>query len=209
MFGMDGEGHVWYLADEMLHRLDLQTGAITDVTTIPDYVDGSTYDMETDKQGRSFMNMFRHSGIGMYNPATEQFERIPTPTHGSGPRRGDVDDQGRIWMGLYWAGRIGMLDPETKQLKEYNLVPGYEPYGPPFVSAYSVAVDDRNGIAWTNDFNSRRTFKIDIETGESVEYYMPQPYEVRDITVEDNAPRPTVWIPAYRPPAKMVKIELF
>ena len=207
MFGVDGEGNVWYLDDEMLHRLDLTTGAVIDVP-IPDYVDGSTYDMETDRQGRSFFNMFRQSGIGMYNPATEQFEPIYTPTHGSGPRRGDVDDQGRIWMGLYWAGRVGMLDPETKEIREYNLIPGYEPYNAPFVSAYSVAVDDKNGIAWTNDFNSRRTFKINIETGESVEYLMPGPYEVRDITVEDNTSRPTVWIPSYRPPSQMVKIEL-
>ena len=208
MFGIDGEGNVWYLDDDLLHKLDPETGAVTDIN-IPKYVDGTTYDMETDKQGRSFFNMFRESGIGMYNPATEQFEPIPTPTHGSGPRRGDVDDQGRIWMGLYWAGKIGMLDPRTRELREYNLIPGYESYQAPFVSAYSVAVDDGNGIAWTNDFNSRRTFKIDIETGESVEYYMPLPYEVRDITVEDNAPRPTVWIPAYRPPSRMVKIELF
>lgn len=208
MFGMDGQGNVWYLDDEKLHKLDLETGAVTDID-IPAYADGSTYDMETDARGRSFMNMFRHSGIGMYNPATEQFEAIPTPTHGSGPRRGDMDDQGNVWMGLYWAGRIGMLDPDTRRLKEYDLIPGYEPYGPPFLSAYSVAVDDKNRIAWTNDFNSRRTFKINIDSGDSVEYFMPQPYEVRDITVEDGAPRPTVWIPAYRPPAKMVKIELF
>jgi virginiamycin B lyase len=207
MFGLDGEGNVWYL-DDILHKLDPKTGAITDID-IPKNVDGVTYDMETDKQGRSFMNMFRESSIGMYNPATERFEAIPTPTHGSGPRRGDVDDQGRIWMGLYWAGRVGMLDPDTKQITEFNLVPGYAPYGPPFVSAYSVAVDDKNQFAWTNDFNSRRTYKIDIRTGESTEYYMPLPYEVRDLTVEDNAPRPTVWIPSYRPPSRMVKIELY
>jgi virginiamycin B lyase len=207
MFGMDGEGNVWYL-DDVLHKLDIKTGAITDID-IPKNVDGVTYDMDTNDQGQSFMNMFRESSIGMYNPATEQFEAIPTPTHGAGPRRGDIDDQGRPWMGLYWAGLVGMLDPVTKKMKEYSLIPNYKPYAPPFISTYSVAVDDKNQIVWTNDFNSRRTYKIDIQTEESTEYYMPLPYEVRDITVEDNTDRPTVWIPAYRPPSRMVKIELF
>jgi len=208
MFGLDGAGNVWFL-DDVLRKLDLKTGEVTEMDAVPKNVDGSTYDMETDRQGRSFMNMFRESAIGMYNPATEQFETIPTLTHGSGPRRGDVDDQGRIWTGLYWAGLVNMLDPETMQMKEYSLIPGAKPYGPPFVSAYSVAVDDKHQIVWTNDFNSRRTYKIDIDTGKSTEYFMPLPYEVRDITVEDDAPRPTVWIPAYRPPAKLVKIELY
>jgi virginiamycin B lyase len=208
MFGMDAYDNVWYSSDEGLHQLDLNTGAVTD-HTIPKYVDGVTYDMDTDDEGRSFFNMFRESGIGMYNPATERFEIISTPTHGSGPRRGDMDDEGRPWMGLYWAGRIGRLDPVSRELKEYNLIPGYQPYGPPFLSPYTVAVDDEHQIVWTNDFNSRRTFKIDIDTEESTEYFMPLPYEVRDLTVEDDAPRPTVWIPAYRPPAKMVRIELW
>ena len=207
MFGMDAYDNVWYPSDEGLHQLDLETGVVTD-HTIPKYVDGVTYDMETDDEGRSFFNMFRESGIGMYNPATERFEIISTPTHGSGPRRGDMDDQGRPWMGLYWAGRIGRLDPVAREVKEYKLIPDHVPYSPPFLSPYTVAVDDAHQIVWTNDFNSRRTFLIDIETEESTEYFMPLPYEVRDLTVEDNAPRPTLWIPAYRPPSKMVRIEL-
>ena len=64
-------------------------------------------------------------------------------------------------------------------------------------------------VNWANDFNSSRIYRIDIRTGQTTEYYMPLPYEVRDLTAEETAPRPTVWIPAYRPPSKMVKIEVF
>ena len=208
MIGMDGSGNVWYLEDGF-HKLDPKTGMVTDIAEVPDSVERATYDMETDEQGRAFMNMFRESAVGMYDPATKKFAMYQTPTHGSGPRRGDMDDQGRPWMGLYWAGRIGMFDPATKQVKEYGLIPDHRPFGPPFVSPYSLAVDDKNQIVWTNDFNSRRTYKIDIRTEQSTEFYMPLPYEVRDLTVEDAAARPTVWIPAYRPPSKMVKIELY
>ncbi len=206
-FGLDDSDNVWFL-ENGFHKLDLKTGTVTDID-IPGFVEGATYDMESDAQGRSYFNLFRESAIGMYDPATGKFDSFPTPTHGSGPRRGDMDDQGRVWSALYWAGRVAMFDPSTKQVKEFKPTPNHQPYKPPFISLYSLAVDDKNQIVWSNDFNSRRTYKIDIQTGESTEYYMPLPYEVRDLTVEDNAARPTLWIPAYRPPAKMVKIELF
>ncbi len=208
MFGQDAKGNIWYL-EEGFHKLDPKTGLVTDISGVPENVEGATYDMETDAQGRGFMNMFRESAIGMYDPATDQFAMYQTPTPGAGPRRGDMDDQGRPWMGLYWAGRVGMFDPATKQVKEFSLIPDHRPFGPPFVSPYSVAFDDKNQFLWTNDFNSRRTYKIDVRTGQSTEYYMPLPYEVRDLTAEESAPRPTVWIPAYRPPSKLVKIELY
>jgi hypothetical protein len=38
---------------------------------------------------------------------------------------------------------------------------------------------------------------------------MPLPYEIRDLTVDESASRPTVWFPAYRPPSKIVKVEMY
>jgi hypothetical protein len=37
---------------------------------------------------------------------------------------------------------------------------------------------------------------------------MPSNYEVRDLKADPSAPRLTVWLPAYRPPSKLVKIEV-
>jgi hypothetical protein len=37
---------------------------------------------------------------------------------------------------------------------------------------------------------------------------MPGPYEVRDLTVEEGTERPTLWLPVYRPPAKIVKVQV-
>jgi len=207
MFGQDAAGNIWYL-EEGFHKLDPKTGEVK-TFNIPGDVEGATYDMETDAQGRAFMNMFRESRIGMYDPATDKFETFPTPSHGSGPRRGDMDAQGRPWMGLYWAGRVGMFDPKTRQVKEYSLRPDHKPFGPPFISPYSVAVDDKNQFVWANDFNSNRIYRVDIRTGQSTEYMTPVPYEIRDLTTDETADRPTVWIPAYRPPSKMVKIQTY
>ncbi|HXD17224.1 MAG TPA: hypothetical protein VN654_09415, partial [Vicinamibacterales bacterium] len=81
-------------------------------------------------------------------------------------------------------------------------------YTPPFPSPYSLSVDDRNQVVWTNDFNNGRIYRIDIKTGQSTEFLMPEPYEVRDLTVDEHTERPTVWIPVYRPPSKMVKVQI-
>jgi hypothetical protein len=35
-----------------------------------------------------------------------------------------------------------------------------------------------------------------------------QPQDVRDIMTDEAAPRPTMWIPSYRPPAQIVRVEL-
>ncbi len=206
MFGMGPGGNVWYL-DKGLHRLDLKSGEVKHYT-VPEGTDDDTYDMETDAQGRSIMNLFRLGKIGLFDPKTEQFTAYPTPTPGSGPRRGDMDAQGRQWAGLYWAGRIAVFDPNKPGIKEYPLIPGNEPYTPPFPSPYTVAVDDKNQMVWTTDFNSSRIYRIDMKTGASTEFFMPSPYEVRDLTVEKTASRPTLWIPAYRPASRMVKVQV-
>ena len=206
MFGMDAAGTAWYL-DNGLHRLDLKSGEVKDYT-VPQGTDDDTYDMETDAQGRSIMNLYRLGKIGFFDPKTEQFAAYPTPTLGSGPRRGELDAQGRAWMTLYWAGRIGVFDPSRLEVTEYALIPGSKPFTPPFPSPYSLAVDDKRQVVWTNDFNSSRLYRLDMKSGQSTEFFMPAPYEIRDLTVDETADRPTLWIPAYRPPSRMVKVQV-
>jgi hypothetical protein len=206
MFGIDPAGTVWYL-DKGLHALNMKSGNVQDYT-VPEGTDDDTYDMETDGKGRSIMNLWRLGRIGVFDPKSEQWTTYPTPTPGSGPRRGEIDARGRAWMTLYWAGRIAMFDPDTHDIKEYPIIPGNKAYTPPFASPYSLSVDDKNQFVWTNDFNTGRIYRLDIKTGESTEYLMPAPYEVRDLTVDESAERPTVWIPVYRPPSRMVKVQI-
>lgn len=206
MFGIDPAGKVWYL-DKGLHTLDLKSGTVKDYT-VPPGTDDDTYDMETDAQGRSIMNLWRLGKVGVFDPTTEQFATYPTPTPGSGPRRGEIDARGRLWVSLYWAGRLGMFDPGKREIAEYAVVPGSQPFTPPFPSPYTVAVDDKNQIVWTNDFNSSRIYRLEMNTGQSTEFFMPAPYEVRDLTVDRTADRPTLWIPVYRPPSRIVKVQL-
>jgi hypothetical protein len=94
-------------------------------------------------------------------------------------------------------------------VKEFPLVPDSKAFGEPFAAPYTAAVDNKNQIVWTHDFNSSRLYKIDMNTGAPTEYFMPLPYEIRDLTADEGAERPTVWIPTYRAPAKMVKVQIY
>jgi len=132
----------------------------------------------------------------------------PVPTAGSGPRRGEIDAEGNAWVGLYWAGRVAKFDPDTGESQEFPLLPGQKAYTAPYPSPYTASVDDKNQIVWANDFNSGRIFSIDMKTGNSTEHFMPHPYEIRDLMTDESAERPTVWIPSYRPPAQMVRVQL-
>ncbi len=126
----------------------------------------------------------------------------------AGPRRGQIDGKDRLWAAEFYAGQLLMFDPDKKVLKEYPLVNGTKPYTAPYAEPYSASADDKHQIVWTHDFSSSRLYRIDMNTGHSTEYMTPSNYEVRDLKVDTAAERPTVWVPAYRPPAKLVKIQV-
>jgi len=205
MIGLPPDGNVWYM-DDSVHMLNTSTGEVKTWKAPPHM---GVYDVESDSQGRFIYNGWRDGRMGVFDPKTEKFRQYPVPTKGAGPRRGDVDAQDRAWVGLYWAGRLARFDPTTGEIKEFPLVPDSKPFGAPFTAPYSAAVDDKNQIVWTHDFNSSRIYKIDMKTGLPTEYYMPLPYEIRDMTVDEGAERPTVWIPTYRAPSKMVKVQIY
>ena len=206
MFGMDPAGNVWHTDDEgTLYKVNMGSGEVQEHTIPPN--DG-TYDMEVDSQGRSILNVWRSGKIAIFDPNTKEYADFPTPTPQSGPRRGEMDAQDRLWVGLFFAGRIGMFDAKKGEVKEFPLVPGSKPFGPPFPAPYSTSVDDKNQLVWATDFNNSRIFQLDMRTEKTTEFFMPAPYEVRDLTVDRTAGRPTVWIPAYRPPSKMVKVQV-
>jgi len=206
MFGLGPDDHVWHTDDGgPLFEIDPQTGETIE-HTIP--TNSGVYDMDTDSQGRTIINIWRDNKIGVFDPRDGSYKDFEVPTSESGPRRGEIDAEGKLWTTLYYSGQIIRFDPDTGAIDEYSLVPGTEPYSAPYSAPYSLSVDNQNGWVWTNDFNSNRLYRIDIETGESIEYYMPDRYVIRDLTVEADTERPTVWIPSYRPPSQIVKVQV-
>jgi streptogramin lyase len=209
MFGLDPEGNVWYL--------QRATGQLTKVNTNSEefkptsYVlpkNQGIYDTDTDSKGRTDLYIWSEGKIGIFDPRTIEYAEYKTPTPMAGPRRGQIDGQDRLWAGEFYAGQVMMFDPDKKIMKEYPLVPGTKPYTAPYAEPYSVSADDKNQIVWTHDFSSSRMYRIDMNSGQSTEFMTPSNYEVRDLKVDTAAARPTVWVPAYRPPSKLVKIEV-
>jgi len=204
--GVGPTGAISYFKGRTLYRLDPKTG---DVKNYGDSPNVPGYDYEADSKDRLIYGGWRSSFIGVFDPRTEKFTEYPTPTPGSGPRRGDIDSKDRYWTSLYWAGRIAVFDPNNGQIKEFPLIPDVKPYGAPYLAPYRVSVDNKHQLAWTTDFNSSRLYRFDIKTEKTTEYYMPLPFEARDIKADNHADRQTVWFPAYRPPSKVVRVEVW
>jgi len=209
MFGLDPSDNVWFLKrnNSELVRIDTSSEDSKPTTFLVPKNRG-VYDTDTDSKGRTHLYIWREGKVAIFDPKTVEYTEYKTPTPMAGPRRGQIDAQDRLWAAEFYAGQVLMFDPDKKQLKEYPLINGAKPYTAPYAEPYSVSVDSKNKIVWTNDFSSSRLYRIDTESGQSTEYMTPSNYELRDLKVDTAASRPTVWVPAYRPPSKLVKIEL-
>ncbi len=207
-FGVDPDGNVWFLQrNGELAKLDTSSEELKPTIFLIPKNQG-IYGTGTDSKSRTDLYIWVESKIGIFDPKTVAYAEYKTPTPMSGPRRGQIDGQDRLWAAEFYAGQILMFDPDKKVLKEYPLVPGSKPYTAPYAEPYSASADDKNQIVWTHDFSSSRLYRIDMNTGQSTEYMTPSNYEVRNLKVDTAATRPTVWVPAYRPPSKLVKIEV-
>jgi hypothetical protein len=80
--------------------------------------------------------------------------------------------------------------------KEFPLINSNKPHTPPYAAPYPASADSKNRIVWTNDFNSARPYRIDMDTGQLTEFMTPSNHEMRDRKVDESAERPTVWVAA-------------
>ena len=213
MFGLDPENNVWVLQrNGELTKVSTESPALNrTIYNIPKNF--GIYDIDTDSKGRTDLYIWREGKIGSFDPKaidspSAGYTEYKVPTPQAGPRRGQIDGQNRLWAAEFYAGQLLMFDPDKKLLKEYPLVNGTKPYTAPFAEPYSASADDKNQIVWTHDFSSHRLYRFDMKTEKTTEYMTPANYEVRDLKVDTNAPRPTVWVPAYRPPSRLVKIQV-
>src|SRR6195256_2487081 len=209
MFGLDPNGNVWFMKrnNSEIVKIDTSTEERKPVSFLVPKNRG-IYDTDTDSKGRTHVYIWREGKVGIFDPKTVEYTEYKTPTPMAGPRRGQIDAQDRLWAAEFYAGQLAMFDPDKKVIKEYPLINGTKPYTAPYATPYSTSVDDKNQIVWTNDFSSSRLFRIDMNSGHSTEYMTPSNYELRDLKVDTAAARPTAWLPAYRPPSKLVKVEM-
>lgn len=207
MFGLDPDDNVWYEENSKLIKVDTSSKTLKQAI-YPIAANDGIYDIDTDSKGRTDIYLWNNGKIGTFEPQSMEYAEHKLPTPMAGPRRGQIDAQDRLWAAEFYAGRIAMCDPDKKVIKEYPLIAGQEAYTAPYPMPYTASVDDKNQIVWTTDFNSSRIYRFDIKAEKMTEYVMPSNYEVRHLKADPSAPRLTVWLAAYRPPSKLVKIEV-
>ena len=80
-----------------------------------------------------------------------------------------------------------MFDPNTEEFREW-----FPPT--PYTKPYDVHVD-RNGDVWTGSMYTDRVVRLDPETGEFIEYLLPEMgVNIRRVYVDDSTDPVTFWI---------------
>src|SRR5579871_151169 len=193
------DGKVW-LQDAGTYtvlRLDLKTGKF-DVFTPYAIPRPNIYDVISDPQNNAYFTVMGKEDIGRIDAKTGQIKIFPTPTAGSGPRRGMLDQQGRLWFGENRADRIGMFDTKTEQFKEWKA---------PTVGSWPYDVTaDKNGEAWSGGEFTDTVQRLNPATGEFVEYLLPRFTNIRRVFVDNSTTPVTFWI-GNNHGASVVKLE--
>jgi virginiamycin B lyase len=197
------DGKVWLQNNGFasVHRLDPATGRMENFTPFQDSKEGENhniYDVIPDSHNNAFFTDFANEHIGRIDAKTGKVELWPTPTHGSGPRRGQMDVQDRLWFGEYRSNRIGVFDTKAQQFQEW-LAPT------PWSAPYDVVVD-KQGFAWTGSMTTDRVLRLDPKTGRFIEYLLPRSTNIRRVFVDNSTTPPTFWTGSNHG-ASIVKLE--
>ena len=197
MFGIGPDGTILAGSNITVDKLDPATGLFTRYP-----VPSSMYGVDVDSKGIAYICERFAGKVARLDPATGEVTEFEPPTADSEPRRLDIDAQDRIWFAEFKGGNIGMLDPETGEIREWRISDN------PYAAPYDVAVDNYNNTVWTNDFNSNRVYRFDMETEQITEFLLPEPdVEIRHLWVDGSTTPATVWIPDYSPPGQILKLQ--
>jgi streptogramin lyase len=197
------DGKVWTndVSTHEILRLDLSSGAYERVNpfkTMPKGRQHSPYGMAADADNNLYFMDFGDESIGRVDAKTLRTTLYPTPTPHSRPRRGMMDAAGHLWFAEFAANKVGMFDPAKEDFKEWDApTPHTYPYDVYF---------DRQGELWSGSMSSDRVLRLDPATGQSIEYLLPHPTNIRRIFVDDGKTPVTLWA-GNNHHASIVKLE--
>jgi len=180
------DGSVWFKASQDLkvHGLNPKEGRVFATYKVPP---AGFYGMEANAEGNLYLFGMGKGVIGVLDTKTGKTETYPTPTPGSGPRRGDVDSQDRAWFAEYYAGKVGVFDPKTKEIKEWAV-------NTPWAGSYDLVID-KNGEAWSGGMHTDYIFRVNPKTNEVTEYLLPTlDVNIRRVDVDNSHSPVAVWV---------------
>jgi len=198
------DGKVWIKNSDQtnIYRLDLATGKFEDFGPQFDPETGrklGVYGLHSDSKNNIYLLDFSSNNIGKISADTGMLNVFKTPSVGSRPRRGRVDAQDRLWFAEYGTNSIGMFDPDIEAFAEWS-VPT------PWSAPYDAVYDNAHNQAWTGSMFTDRVSRLDVETGQFIEYPLPRSTNIRRVFVDERTNPGTLWI-GNNHGASIVKVE--
>ncbi len=199
------DGKVWSNTNDGtgdIYRLDVNTGKYEKYQPLKMLPGGpaanAIYQVSPDSKNNAWLGEFRNNYIGRIDAKTGDVAFYPVPTEKSRNRRGRMDANDVFWFAEYRGNKVGSFDTKTLAIKEW-----------PMASAYSAPYDlvtDKAGEIWSSGMATDRVTRVNPKTGETTEYQLPKPTNVRRVVVDDTGAKPVFWAGSNHG-ASIVKVE--
>jgi virginiamycin B lyase len=186
------DGQVWIGGDSE-YQVDVKTGEWKAI----DYSVGlpkdsqiarqlSSYGVASDSKNNFYGMNLNGTYIIKVDAKTKKVTPFATPTPDSGPRRGHMDAQDRLWFAEFRGNKIAMFDTRTEKFQEWAVAT-------PWTNVYDATLDNA-GFAWGGGMNNDHVVRVNIATGETVEYLLPKATNIRRVNVDNSTGRPSFWV---------------
>jgi streptogramin lyase len=190
--GTHSDNKVWIKNSDggHIYRLDLASNTMENLGAFKDPRSGKrigTYGIHSDVQNNAYLLDFSAGNIVKIDAKTKKETVYLTPTPNSTPRRGRVDDQGRLWFAAFRGMAIGMFDPKEGAIKEWKVPSAWS-------SPYDAIYSGVDNSAWTGSMLNDRVSRLDVKSGEYIEYQLPRPTNIRRVYIDDRTNPGALWV---------------
>ena len=197
------DGKVWSneVSKQAILRLDVATGdyeSIDPFALMPNRASHSPYGLAADADNNLFFMDFGDRNIGRIDGKSGKVVLYQTPTPNSRPRRTMLDPYGHLWFAEFAADKVAMFDIKREIFREWDAPT-------PHTYPYDVFLD-KSGDLWSGSMSSDRILRLSPQTGESVEYLLPRPTNIRRVFV-DNSTTPVTFWTGNNHGASIIKLE--
>ena len=200
----DIDNKVWTksVGTQHIFRLDLTTKTwerfhpTDSLTTVKN---AGIYQVISDSKNNLWMAEFTKGHLGKLDAKTLEVTWYPMPTPNARARRMQMDDQDRIVVTEYRGNKVALFDTKTAKFTEYDLPPYTFPYRANF---------DKNGELWASTMHTDRVVRVNVKTGEAMQYLMPVDTNMRTVFVDNSTTPVTFWVGSNHD-HRIVKVEPF
>jgi len=183
------DGKVWIGAEDE-YQVDVATGQWTKIDYLkmqpPGARDHGSYGVAADSRNNFYGLEVNADFIIRVDGKTLIPTYYQTPTANSGPRRGHFDNQDRLWFAENRGQNIGMFDAKAEKFQEWK-VP--TPYAMPY-----DAIFDNSTYAWTGGMGNDHVSRLNVKTGEVVDYLLPSKTNIRRVDVDKSVNPSRLWV---------------